>query len=342
MKRVLSTIVGGLPVTLDEIKLIQDSVKEITSGIGKGIAIGDQTVKVQGIDAVLTGSGGPSPTVNISSGLFWYFDELYLFDDVISLSLPPGMTDATFATTYKFDLLETETTTVTFNDSLSHEIHQTRKAVLTSTPGTWAGLTYGGALSYIDNIIDNFPSATDTIKGKIEFATPSEASALTLTNKAIAPSTLPITSETQEGLIEIATQTEIDARSNTIKAVTPATLPPIGDVIQTQTINIGNWNMYVTGGGSGVGQVVVDISSLGIDNSKIFNVSVWIISDISQTVPQNLETTNLSGIGGYIIWTRAIGSTDITVINNTGGRFDASTYDDNIINRGWITISYKL
>ena len=212
MKKVLTTLIGGLPLTMDELGTAQDNVKELTSEVGKGLAFGETVLKVEGIDAVITNSGGATPTADISSGLFWYLDELYIFDAVVALALPAGMTDVTFGTTYEFDLSVTTNTPVTFNNALSKDIVELRKTILTDTPTTWTGLTYTNSLSLIDNIYDKFPSATDEIEGRIE----------------------------------IATDTETQIGTDTDKAVTPAGLKSITGGLITKTFELGAWNMDAT------------------------------------------------------------------------------------------------
>lgn len=111
------------------------------------------------------------------------------------------------------------------------------------------------------------------------------------------------------------------------------------DAIQNQLdiihykINIGDWDMDTDS------QKTIDISSLGIDNSKIEAVDAYILPDISSTVPQPLKGDSNSGSGGLESWLKT-GSTSITLNRVDGGRFDNTGYDQTSYNRGWIIIHY--
>lgn len=334
MKRVLSTLTGGLPFTLDELETIQNNVKTLTAAVGKGLAIGETSLKVEGIDAVITDSGGPAPTADISAGTFWYLDELYFFDAVVSLSLPSGMTDATFGSTYEFDLDETTNTTVTFNDASSKDIVQLRKTVLTDSPATWSGLTYTSALSLRDNMHDKFPDATNSIKGKLAIATAAEVQTGTNTTKAVTSSTISNTSTTDKGIIEIATSAEVSDGVDAIRAVTPSTLR---SRLTTREIiiDISDWNMQANPS--------ILVSHSIPDILKVRGIDVMIVYDVGAAVyprmfPLNKITTNVEGkVAGGVFF---ITPTQISLERFDGAIFDSGDFNDTSYNRGWITIRY--
>lgn len=189
MKRVKSELTGGFPFTLDEITYIQENIKELTSGLAKGLSSENITVKLYGIDVTINGSGGATPIADITAGLFWYLDELYFYD-ATSINLPSGYTLTSFNDNYYFDLSETDDTSVTFNDSLSKDIHEVRKTILTLTPTTWVGLNYGNTASVVENILLLFPSASTSIEGKVQLATNSETSIGSDSTKVVTPAGL--------------------------------------------------------------------------------------------------------------------------------------------------------
>lgn len=75
------------------------------------------------------------------------------------------------------------------------------------------------------------PIATQTQLGLSQFATPQQAAALSSTSLVLTPGTLPFSSETQLGLTRYSTEAEANLLSLTNVAVTPATLP-IGSATQ--------------------------------------------------------------------------------------------------------------
>ncbi len=82
----------------------------------------------------------------------------------------------------------------------------------------------------INKNIPDIVDATETVKGIVELATTSEASAGTDTTRVVTPAGLKYSldnrnaTETATGLIELATQAEVNTGTDTTRAVTPATL----------------------------------------------------------------------------------------------------------------------
>ena len=162
MKKVLTTLSGGFPLTLDELEYIQSNVKEIASGLGEALSFGSTTVKLYGIEASIDFSGA-TPVLNVTPGLFWYSDEIYLFDEIISLPLDAGTTIEDIENDWEYDLELTTSNPVSFRDATINNINEVRKATLTNTPATWSGLTYGDCKSLKRNIIGD--TTTVVVKG---------------------------------------------------------------------------------------------------------------------------------------------------------------------------------
>ena len=69
-------------------------------------------------------------------------------------------------------------------------------------------------------VAPNFASETEI--GLSQFATASEANALSVLDKAVSPGRIPIASETQQGLVEQATVAEVRAAGDDQRYITPA------------------------------------------------------------------------------------------------------------------------
>jgi len=152
MKKVLTTLPGGFPLTLDELEYIQSNVKEITSGLGKALSFGEDMIRLSGIEASIY-TGGATPALNVTSGLFWYDDEIYIFDEISLLPLPSGTTLQDIENDWEFDLVLTTTNSVAFRDSTVKDINEIRKVTITDTPSTWSGLTYGDCKTLKRNLV---------------------------------------------------------------------------------------------------------------------------------------------------------------------------------------------
>lgn len=108
-----------------------------------------------------------------------------------------------------------------------------------------------------------------------------------------------------------------------------------GTYFKAEKVEIGYWNTYATGGGSGVATKTV---AHGItDGSKILNVTAKIRPD-AFTDYRPIETNGTSGPGirsGCVVsWDGTNVYLEITV----GGFFDSTDYNDAGINRGQLTI----
>ena len=104
-------------------------------------------------------------------------------------------------------------------------------------------------------------------------------------------------------------------------------------------IEIGDWNMYVTGGGSGTS---VKNVAHGIGTyKKIRNVFVIIRNDADVSYhPLNRGTdpTNTTLLAFLHSWD----SSNIVLNVLVGGGFDSVSYNSTSYNRGWITIEYEV
>jgi len=303
MKKVLSTLQGGFPITLDELEYIQTNVKELTGALGKAMQLstGAFPIKLYGIEATITGSGGATPTVDVTAGALWYLDEIYFFDEMLNIALDPGETLQDFDTEWFFDLLETTNTSVVFKDASSKDINQVRKTILTKTPATWANLDFGQTSNFSTRLIATVPNTTESIPGKIE----------------------------------LATQTEVNDGLATSRAVVPSTLKGVTDVINdkfggvgTKVIEIGDWNMDSTS--------IVSINH-NLTFTDIIGIQILIRDDGNslKTELSHLDSTTVSG-------TYSINSTLVTMIRTSGGFYDNTTYDQTSFNRGWVILSYLL
>ena len=107
------------------------------------------------------------------------------------------------------------------------------------------------------------------------------------------------------------------------------------NTVHVKIIDIGDWNIYISGGGTGIGNKNV---AHGLNLNKIVSVSATIRNDDDSNrypLTPGGETTWYSD--GYINY---IDSTNIILYGKQAGRFDAATFDATSYNRGWVFVFY--
>lgn len=304
MKRVLTNLQGGLPFTLDELEFIQDNIKTMTSGLGKGLSFGDTTIKVYGAEVTITNPGAVSPTFVMTAGLFYYANELYLIDAIGTTGLPTGTTQASFDTLYFFDLSQVQNNPVIFNDALTKNINQIRKAVLTTTPTTWVGLNYGSSLSVIDKIYDILPSATTSERGLVELASGGTTIAGTNLTDATTPS---------------------GVRSAILNHI------PLRQAV----LDIGSWNFTAT---------VLRQVGHGLNYSNIRSVRAFVRNDADDEFHDlggNTVPSSTVVYYGHVEYNRTVVKLTLVPSGLDGALGNNSDYSNTGgYNRGWIIIDY--
>ena len=106
--------------------------------------------------------------------------------------------------------------------------------------------------------------------------------------------------------------------------------------IHTKIIDLEEWNMYVTGGGTGVS--FKDITHGIADFKKIRSMTATIISDDETNISVIDKPDGLGTVAGGIAYAT---STIVRIIIYASGAFDDPNFnDDSSFNRGWITIEY--
>lgn len=115
-----------------------------------------------------------------------------------------------------------------------------------------------------------------------------------------------------------AVETKLDQTIDSVNRITA------GNTLQSKAIDIGPCDLQ----SSAFFSVAHGIASLDI--AKVVEVRALIIND-------SLGTKTPFDGGGFI----TIDSTDIILQRNGGGQFDSSSYNDGVINRGTILITYK-
>lgn len=182
-------------------------------------------------------------------------------------------------------------------------------------------------------------TATDARKGIIELATSAETQTGTDAERAVTPAglTARTATDTRTGVIEIATNAEVQAGTDAERAVTPAGLAAkVGETLLRKVVEIGEFNMYVTGGATGYKAI-----NLGIDISKLRSIDVIVRSnDDTQRLPLNFSVNHSGGASGA--WQYFGGNFYLNAF--AGGKFDSTSFDilnaPSNWNRGWITIHY--
>ena len=105
--------------------------------------------------------------------------------------------------------------------------------------------------------------------------------------------------------------------------------------LKVKVIEIGDWNMYDSGGGSGSDNILVNH---GLTLSNIRSIDV-LVRDDSNAFYYPLDITSMASTiaDGYT----KIGSSSVTLTIRSGGLFDSTAFNtDTFYNRGWITIWY--
>lgn len=105
-------------------------------------------------------------------------------------------------------------------------------------------------------------------------------------------------------------------------------------ITKRKIVNIGDWNMYSTGG-TGTKSVAHGLSST--DWKKIKSISVLIRNDADNAYTP-LNSVNSIGLpnGGITDY----GATNINLLRALTLDFDSASYDSTSYNRGWVTIEY--
>lgn len=96
-----------------------------------------------------------------------------------------------------------------------------------------------------------------------------------------------------------------------------------------KVIEIGAWDMDANS--------AINISH-GVDFTKIKSISVIIISDSGLSYFPIRKGDMISGLIDGNFW---FDSTFITLQRRSGGSFNSAGYDDSVMNRGYITITYE-
>lgn len=146
-----------------------------------------------------------------------------------------------------------------------------------------------------------------------------------------------------------ATQAEVEARTEERAVITPANVQyDVGQQVLRKIVEIGDWNMYATGGGTGSLTNHIYFSSFGFANAhngdKIRAIEVTILNNSG--APYNLRSLYNAGTSAYEIcgdW--AVGNVTewgISMRCVSGGYFDSADFNAEPFNRGYITIWYVL
>lgn len=99
--------------------------------------------------------------------------------------------------------------------------------------------------------------------------------------------------------------------------------------LKTKVIQIGTWDMSTT--------LLVDVTHGLSDISKVRDIRVMVTDDVETTwYPLDRQAGTITE-GGV----RDIDSTTVTISRTAGGFYDSSNFDNSVINRGYITITYE-
>ena len=202
MKRVITDLTDGFPITLDELEYIQDNVYETFGGVGKGLSLGNTSTILHGIILSIVNEGGVAPTYTITGGLFYYNENVYKFDAVTTPQLlPDGTTKDDFGTNHFFNIVTATSLPVLFKDGSTKDINEEDKVIISETE-TIIGLNYGSSPTLSDVMYSSVPQATEIKQGKIELATDAEVIAGTESN-AITPKNLKAKKQSVELILDI-------------------------------------------------------------------------------------------------------------------------------------------
>lgn len=104
---------------------------------------------------------------------------------------------------------------------------------------------------------------------------------------------------------------------------------------------IGIWNMNVSSGGTDTASVLID-DAAGTLMPKIKSINVTILDDSGlNAIPLNVCSSTLDLDGGIIGYYVSSSGWSLGMKIRTAGTFDTADYNDNTINRGFITIEYS-
>jgi hypothetical protein len=104
--------------------------------------------------------------------------------------------------------------------------------------------------------------------------------------------------------------------------------------VKTKIVNIGQWNMYATGGGTGT--VTKNVNHGLADHTKIRQLDAIIIGDDGLLYPI-LQLTSGANAGARVAFADA---TKCAINIEQNGLFDTTNFDSSIANRGYLIIRY--
>lgn len=153
MKELILNINGGRPLTSSDLGFIQESYTEMIKAIINGININNSTAYIlYGCNITVNDSGGANPTLDLTEGALYYDNEIFYVDAVSGQALPAGTTQTYVRDNYLWDLSEISSNTRIFKDTTSHNVWNTRKAVIGASSSTWIAIKH---LREIRNILNN-------------------------------------------------------------------------------------------------------------------------------------------------------------------------------------------
>jgi len=203
MKTLITGITGGRPFNTNDLDAIQNNSKVMYDALANAIGLEQIAYILKGCVITVNGSGGPTPTLDLTAGAIWYNDEIYEVSAVIGQALPSSTSQLDVETTYQWDIISTQSDNRVYKDLVANNTILNKTAELKITGSTGQS---------------NLQRVSDFLLSK--------------------PATQFI-----QGIAEIASQTEVEIGIDNERIVTPLTLNIMFGGLKRKVIDIGPWNM---------------------------------------------------------------------------------------------------
>jgi|GEM_PF-4828522 len=353
MNKLHTDINGGFPFSLDDLRWIDESIRDSIKGFMSTFGIADTEAFI--LSGLVYTDNGTS--FSLTEGYVVIEGEVCHFQAQTINNPPSGQ-----AAYFEIDVTYDPTRLVTFENGMSHDVYEVRKAKLITGSDTTTGVTFyddtkrifdiirenlpelanipsntsdiNGNKSDITLLISNYAqlaadligvnttlavNATETVLGRIKIATQTETNAGTDDTKAITPLKLKgvQASVTQVGVTKFADALETALPSVSNKAITPASLwgsNLIGIILLRGTVYLGNFPLTANG---------TDTVALGAN----VGTTNYIVTGSMRVVSGAFANSN------DVIW---------SVQNKTATSFDIVGHKINSANTGDLEFEYVL
>jgi len=165
MKILKTTVAGGQPLRRQDLGLIQDNVKLITSAIANGLAFGNTAVVLYGADITLANLETATANYSVSAGAIWYQDEVYIVNEQLAVALASDIDQSEFNSSYYWNVLSTASRNLLFLNGVANNVAEDRTMLLsTNNSGILASTTKNVKDTILSILTASFSDANNGVE----------------------------------------------------------------------------------------------------------------------------------------------------------------------------------